>query len=139
MIFPGQISGDNIAYIYPDGVTAFKGTFENKFMKKAWNVDVEEYECDPNGMFMPKKFSSPLSDREFYYEPCTNESFGGIYLNFRAKNAPSLMSNFDFYVDYFWHEKWLKIINCYLTVNHKRCCQTLKFKNRQKLQKSAKL
>ena len=108
MIFPGQISGDNIAYIYPDGVTAFKGTFENKFMKKAWNVDVEEYECDPNGMFMPKKFSSPLSDREFYYEPCTNESFGGIYLNFRAKNAPSLMSNFVFCVDYFYHEKMAK-------------------------------
>jgi hypothetical protein len=29
----GFLTGDRIAYIYPDGETAFFGRFENKFMK----------------------------------------------------------------------------------------------------------
>ena len=36
-----------------------------------------EYGCSENGLFIVKKFSKPLSDQEFYYEPCTNVSFGG--------------------------------------------------------------
>ena len=31
----GLATGNEIAYIYPDGETAFKGQFENKHMKKA--------------------------------------------------------------------------------------------------------
>ena len=73
----GLITGHNISYIYPDGETAFKGYFENSYMKKAFYVDVKEYGCDENGMFIVKKYSGHLSDQEFYYEHCTNESFGG--------------------------------------------------------------
>ena len=73
----GRATGDDLSFIYPDGVTALKGRFENRFMKKARHVDVEEYTCDENGMFVVKQFSQPLSEDEFFYDPPTNESFGG--------------------------------------------------------------
>ena len=56
-----MLTGDDIAYIYPDGETAFKGRFENKIMKKAWNVDVLAYECDKDsGLMVVKEYSEPL-------------------------------------------------------------------------------
>ena len=73
----GKATGNDIAFIYPDGVTALKGYFENRFMKKAKNVDVEEYACDDSGMLVVKQFSEPLSEEEYFYDPPTNESFGG--------------------------------------------------------------
>ena len=73
----GQITGDDIAYIYPDGTTALKGRFEKKFMKAARNVDVLSYQCDENGMLVVKDFTPPLSEHVFNYSPPTNESFGG--------------------------------------------------------------
>ncbi len=72
------LSGDKIAYIYPDGETAFMGRFVNRFMKAAKAVDVLEYECDPSsGILAVKSYSDPTMDNEFFYEPCTNVSFGG--------------------------------------------------------------
>ena len=73
----GSITGDQIAFIYPDGVTALKGQFQNRFMKKAKHVNVEKYTCNNDGLFVVKQFSPPLSDDEFFYDPPTNESFGG--------------------------------------------------------------
>ena len=73
----GHATGDDIAYIYPDGETALKGKFENTFMKNARNVDVTEYGCDENGMFIAKDFTMPLTTDEFFYDPPTNKSFGG--------------------------------------------------------------
>ena len=73
----GQITGDNIAYIYPDGTTALKGRFEKKFMKAARNVDVVKYGCDENGMLVATEYTKPLSEHVFNYSPPTNESFGG--------------------------------------------------------------
>ena len=73
----GQATGHDMAYIYPDGVTSFKGYFENLYMKKAYNVDVKAYGYDEDGMFIVKEYSEPLSDQVFYYQPSTNESFGG--------------------------------------------------------------
>lgn len=73
----GLITGNDIAYIYPDGETSFRGRFEDKFMRKAFNVDVLEYGCDEHGLLMVTEFSPPLSDDIFTYDPCTNESFGG--------------------------------------------------------------
>ena len=74
----GLLTGNDIAYIYPDGETAFLGRFENKFMKGAFNVDVEKYGCSEDGsILLVEKFTEPLSDQLFYYQPCTNESFGG--------------------------------------------------------------
>ena len=64
-------------FIYPDGETALKGYFENKIMKKAKNVDVKNYGCDVNGIFVAIEFTESLNDYEFFYDPCTNESFGG--------------------------------------------------------------
>ena len=73
----GLATGEDMNFIYLDGETAYKGHFENKFMKKAKNVDVKKYGCDENGMFIATEFSEPLSDYEFFYDPCTNETFGG--------------------------------------------------------------
>ena len=47
--------------------TLFKGRFENKIMKKAYNVDVLQYGIDENsGLFIVKKFSPPLNDQGYY-------------------------------------------------------------------------
>ncbi len=71
------VSGDNIAYIYPDGVTALKGHFEDKEMKEAFHHDVLEYDCDEMGMVYVKTYSERLSEFVFKFEPPTNVSFGG--------------------------------------------------------------
>ena len=73
----GHITGDEIAYIYPDGTTALKGRFEKKFMQAARNVDVLKYQCDENGMLVVQDFTPPLTEHVFNYSPPTNESFGG--------------------------------------------------------------
>ena len=73
----GLATGEDMTFIYLDGETALKGHFENKYMKKAKNVDVKKYGCDENGMFIATEFTEPLSDYEFFYDPCTNETFGG--------------------------------------------------------------
>ena len=39
---------------------------------------MQEYACDENGMFVIKQLSQPfVNDGEFFYDPPTNESFGG--------------------------------------------------------------
>ena len=74
----GKATGDNITFIYPDGVTALMGRFENRYMKKANHVNVEEYACNEKGMFFVKQLSQPsIQDGVFFYDPPTNESFGG--------------------------------------------------------------
>ena len=73
----GRASGPNISYIYPDGETAFLGHFENLQMKEAFHADVLEYGCDDFGIPIVKKFTQPLSQQVFKYEPCTNISIGG--------------------------------------------------------------
>ena len=57
----GSITGKDIAYIYPDGETAFRGRFEDRIMKKAFATDVLQYGCDEkSGLFIVKKFSKSL-------------------------------------------------------------------------------
>ena len=73
----GLATGNNLAFIYPDGETALKGYFENKYMKSAKYVEVQKYGCDENGMFVATEFTKPLSEDEFFYDPPTNFSFGG--------------------------------------------------------------
>ena len=73
----GMATGDKIVYLYPDGRTALIGHFENKHMKSARHVDITKYGCDDNGMFIATEFTESLSDVEFFYDPPTNESFGG--------------------------------------------------------------
>ena len=52
----------------PNSSTAlFKGLYENRIMKKAYNVDVLKYGIDENsGLFIVKKFSPPLNDQGYY-------------------------------------------------------------------------
>ena len=73
----GQMSGNDLAYIYPDGTTAFYGRFEDKFMIAGHHVEVLEYACDSSGMLYVNKFSDALSELLYEYDPCTNISFGG--------------------------------------------------------------
>ena len=53
----GQVTGDNLVFIYPDGITALKGRFENTYMKNARNVDVKQYDCDENGLLIATDFT----------------------------------------------------------------------------------
>ena len=46
-------------------------------MRNAKYVEVKEYGCNENGFFVAKKFSESLSENEYFYDPPTNESFGG--------------------------------------------------------------
>ena len=46
----GSITGDSIAYIYPDMETALIGRFENKFMRAARETKVMEIGCNKNGL-----------------------------------------------------------------------------------------
>ena len=55
-----RCAGKDIAYIYPDGETTFRGHFENRIMKKAYATDVLQYGCDESGLFIVKKFSKSL-------------------------------------------------------------------------------
>ena len=74
----GKISGDNIAYIYPDMETALLGKFEDSLMKDAQESEVQSVECDENGLLYVNQFAIPdNSDPHFYYEPPSNVSFGG--------------------------------------------------------------
>ena len=73
----GMISGDDISYIYPDGETALLGRFEDRFMKKAFNVDVLKYACDNFGLLYVERYSKKVCENVFKYELPTNISFGG--------------------------------------------------------------
>ena len=73
----GLLSGENIMYVYPDGETTFKGTFKNRIMKSAYHVDIKKYKINENGMLKASALTEKLSDQEYFYEPCTNTSFGG--------------------------------------------------------------
>ena len=93
----GLGTSEHLAFIYPDGETALRGQFNNLYMKKAKHVDVLKYGCDENGMFIATEFTDPLVDYEFFYEPCTNSSFGGgskeIQDPYEFKNAKVGISN----------------------------------------------
>ena len=73
----GMISGNEIAYIYPDGETALLGSFQDRYMIKAYEVEVEKYACDDQGFLFVQKYSDRKSNQVFKYELPTNVSFGG--------------------------------------------------------------
>ena len=55
-----------------------KGYFEDRIMKNSNSVNVMKYGCDEQtGLLVVKKFSDPVSDQAFFYDPPTNSSFGG--------------------------------------------------------------
>ena len=73
----GRATGNEIAFIYPDGETALKGTYVDKYMKTAYEVKVETYTCNEFGILQAIKFSKRMSSVQYSYNPCTNFSFGG--------------------------------------------------------------
>ena len=88
----GHVTGENICFIYPDGITALYGLFENTFMKNAKHVEIREYGCDQYGLLEATKFTQPIIQNEFFYDPSTNESWGGgrsnkIHDPFEIKNV----------------------------------------------------
>ena len=86
----GEVTGDNLSFIYPDMETVFYGKFENFVMKSAHESEVLETKCDNDGMIVVSKFSK-ISGPEFYYDPPTNVSFGagppGVIDPYERKNV----------------------------------------------------
>ena len=71
------ISGNNLAYVYPDMETTFLGTFENSEMIDAQESAVLNVDCDENGLLYISKYAAPNVDSpHFYYGPPSNVSFG---------------------------------------------------------------
>ena len=74
----GLITGDNIAYIYPDMETVLLGRFEDKLMKDAKESKVLSIECDQKGLVSVNKYATTgQASPHFYYEPASNVSYGG--------------------------------------------------------------
>ena len=73
----GKITGNYIAYIYPDMETVYLGVFENRKMIDAQESLILEVGCDENGIMLVKNYLSPnISVPHAYYEPPANISFG---------------------------------------------------------------
>ena len=73
----GMITGNDIAYIYPDMETVYLGAFENRKMIDAQESKIVELGCDKSGMMFVKEYLKPsISVPHVYYEPATNISFG---------------------------------------------------------------
>ena len=88
----GMITGNNIAYIYPDMETVYLGAFENRKMIDAQEAKIEKLGCDKSGMMFVKEYLKPsISVPHVYYEPATNVSFGkgpeGVMDPYEQKNV----------------------------------------------------
>jgi len=69
----GSLTGDNIAFIYPDHLTALVGRFEDKFMKSAKEARITQVTCQDG--LIQARFSQPVENSAiFYYDPPNNES-----------------------------------------------------------------
>ncbi len=73
----GQLTGDDVAFVYPDGETALVGSFERGVMREAREATVTSVECDRGGI--PKinyEFAPGEEASLFSYDPPSNDSFG---------------------------------------------------------------
>ena len=71
----GKLTGDNIAYIYPDYITALVGKFEDKIMKAAREAKITQVSCQDG--LIQAKFSQPDEGSAiFFYDPPSNTSMG---------------------------------------------------------------
>lgn len=73
-----ELSGDNIAYLYPRAKKALVGTFADKKMVAAKFADITRVTCKNN--ILELEFSQPLEQTEFFYESSTNETIGNMPL-----------------------------------------------------------
>ena len=75
----GKLTGDDVAYIYPDYVTSLVGQFEDKIMKSARESKITQLTC-VDGLIQAK-FSRPAENSvSFYYDQATNETLGTMLL-----------------------------------------------------------
>jgi histone-lysine N-methyltransferase SETD7 len=75
----GKLTGDNIAYIYPDYVTALVGKFEDKIMKSGRESTITQMTCKDG--IIQASFSQPAEDSvEFFYDPSNNKYMGAMPL-----------------------------------------------------------
>ena len=73
----GGLTGDSVAYIYPDHETVLFGSFENGVMKAAREVEIEDVVCDEENGIPLVKFSLPDERSPFFrFDPASNEAFG---------------------------------------------------------------
>ena len=83
-----KMTGEDISYIYPDYDTMLQGRFEDIVMQSAREAGLVDYGCDELGTGLPVitsfKYNSTdeANDVKFFYEPSSNETFGGGYGDF---------------------------------------------------------
>ena len=70
----GKLTGDEIAYVYPDMVTALRGRFENGVMKEAEEVEVVACRCVKG--ILQLRFSQPSRGQTFAAGIPTKDSYG---------------------------------------------------------------
>ena len=71
----GKLTGDDIAYIYPDYKTALVGAFEDRVMKSARLAEISGTACT-DGM-LQLQFSQPdPNSQDYHYDPVTSTSMG---------------------------------------------------------------
>jgi len=68
-------SGDQLAFIYPDMETAFFGNFTRFVMVEAVEAQVEEVDCNQNGLPTVTKFKVSKGPK-YFYKPPSNKCFG---------------------------------------------------------------
>ena len=70
-----NITGDEVAYMYPGYKSALVGKFDNNYMVAAKYAHVKSAKCEDN--FMTVEFEDPAEDGpEYTYDPATNETIG---------------------------------------------------------------
>ncbi len=73
----GEMTGDDIAYIYPGGRVALKGRFEDRYMKAARETDITRAICKDN--LLTLEFGEQRGPT-FYYDLPSNFSLGSMPL-----------------------------------------------------------
>ena len=70
-----NITGEEVAYLYPWYKSALVGKFDNNFMVAAKYAHVKSARCEEN--FMTVEFETPAEDGpEYTYDPASNETIG---------------------------------------------------------------
>ena len=72
----GELTGDRIAYVYPDFRTAFVGRFERGIMIEAKEAEVISARCGDDDGIMRLEFSEPSGGPAYRYKPPSADSFG---------------------------------------------------------------
>ena len=70
-----NITGDDVAYLYPGYESALVGKFDNNFMVSAKYAHIKSAKCEDN--FMTVEFEVPdEAGPEYTYDPSSNETIG---------------------------------------------------------------